>query len=409
MNETTRKNGPIREQEPVPTESDALAERMGRLEATNRELRDGLAQLREENTALKEKALSLAQANHHLATAKKRLQRLALYDTQTGLGNRDLFLRQLEHVMAIAERRSEEVALLEMDLDGFKTINDRLGHAAGDEVLREIGIRLREALRQADQKFRIGGDEFAVLLEPRAGAYDGAVIVAEQLAAKLIEPIEIRGHVCEIGISIGIAVFPQHGREANALLRRADAAMYEAKKTHRVVAGASDAGATTVLKRLEPELLQIIYVSTAVRPMSTGDLVSLLLKARIRNERMGITGMLLYREGRFIEVLEGEKANVERIFADIEQDGRHKSVDVLRSEPVPFRSFPNWSMGFEGFDSTSVPAFSGFLEQDARPDYFDEESVEAHAILLAFKNSALNDPVAKTPAADVSEMLHSQS
>jgi len=190
---------------------------------------------------------------HEAKKAKEQIQRLALYDTLTGLGNRNLFMRQIEHLIAIAERRNEEVALLEMDLDGFKDVNDRLGHAAGDEVLREFGVRLGRVLRKGDQKYRIGGDEFAVLLEPRIGAFDLAVVVAEKIAEHVAVPMQIKGHYCSIGVSIGIAVFPDHGREANALLRKADAAMYEAKKKHQVVAGASEHSATTVLERLRSE------------------------------------------------------------------------------------------------------------------------------------------------------------
>ena len=206
---------------------------------------------KEAETALAERNRELETANEQLEKTKKQLQRLALYDTLTGLGNRNLFMRQIEHLIAIAERKNEEVALLEMDLDGFKDVNDRLGHAAGDEVLREFSVRLNQVLRKADRKYRIGGDEFAVLLEPRFGAFDGANIVAEKIAERVAAPMQIKGHSCSIGVSIGIAVFPEHGREPIALLRKADAAMYEAKKNHLVVAGASEQGATTVLKRLE--------------------------------------------------------------------------------------------------------------------------------------------------------------
>ena len=149
-------------------------------------------------TARKEAEVALAQRNEELEEANKRLEHLALYDALTGLGNRNLFMQQLEHLIALAERRNEEVALLEMDLDGFKGVNDRLGHAAGDEVLREFGVRLGQALRKVDQKYRIGGDEFAVLLEPRIGAFEGAVKVAEQIAETVATPMEIKGHSCAI-------------------------------------------------------------------------------------------------------------------------------------------------------------------------------------------------------------------
>jgi diguanylate cyclase (GGDEF)-like protein len=373
-------------------EREALAARIAELIDANRRLTSTLSALRQANAELKKKTLDLTETNRQLDEEKNQLQRLALYDTLTGLGNRDLFLRQLEHLIAIADRREEEVALLALDLDGFKVINDRLGHAAGDEMLREIGVRMGLALRKADQKFRIGGDEFAVLLEPRTDAFAGARLVAEQMAERLVAPVQIRGHECSIGVSIGIAVFPQHGRESSALLRKADAAMYEAKKNELVVAGASDLGATTVLRSLHADVFHLIYVSTAVGPMSGDDLIRLLRQARTRNERLQLTGMLLYKNGRFMEVLEGTETNVRKAFADIEQDGRHKNLDVLRSERIALRNFPSWTMSFEEGDASSVPAFSGFLRQHGAPDYFDEGSVEAHAMLMAFKHAALTRP-----------------
>lgn len=192
-------------------------------------------------------------AELELVKRTKQLEHLALYDALTGLGNRNLFLTQLEHLIAIARRKKEEVALLAMDLDGFKEVNDRLGHAGGDAVLREFGARLGQALREADQKYRIGGDEFAVLLEPRSDSHNGALVAAEKIARHLAAPMEIKGYDCAIGVSIGVAVFPKHGEDPDTLLRKADAAMYEAKKTHQVVAGASDLDATTILKRLHLE------------------------------------------------------------------------------------------------------------------------------------------------------------
>ncbi len=213
-------------------------------------------------TSFKSENASYFVISHHNITERKlteiafieqskRLEVLALYDALTGLGNRNLFLKQLEHLIAIAKRKKEEVALLVMDLDGFKEVNDRLGHAAGDEVLRVFGTRLNLALREADQTYRIGGDEFAVLLDPRSDSLEGARIVAEKIAQEVTVPMTIKGHDCAIGVSIGVAVYPLHGEEPNTLVRKADAAMYEAKKTDQVVAAASEIDATVVLKGLQ--------------------------------------------------------------------------------------------------------------------------------------------------------------
>ncbi len=138
-------------------------------------------------------------------------------------------------------------------------------------------------------------------------------------------------------------------------------------------------------------LFHLIYVSTAVAPMSEEDLVSLLHQCRARNERHRITGMLLYRDGHFMQVLEGEEANVMRIFKDIEHDRRHKNVDVLRAEYIQNREFPNWTMGFHNIDEldpSTVPGFTRFLEHGFKSEYFSENSVEAHAMLLAFKENS---------------------
>ncbi len=124
--------------------------------------------------------------------------------------------------------------------------------------------------------------------------------------------------------------------------------------------------------------------------MSDEDLIYLLLQSRARNARNRITGMLLYRGGHFMQVLEGDEANVMKIFADIERDNRHKSVDVLRAEYIQYRDFPDWTMGFRNIDKidlSKVPGFTRFLERDFRSEYFSEDSVEAHAMLLAFKDT----------------------
>jgi len=122
--------------------------------------------------------------------------------------------------------------------------------------------------------------------------------------------------------------------------------------------------------------------------MNDDDLVSLLRQARARNDRHRITGMLLYKDGHFMQVLEGEEASVEKVFADILKDRRHKSVDKLRSEYIQYRNFPDWTMGFanvDNLDPSTVPGFSRYMERGFRSEFFAEDSVEAHAMLSAFK------------------------
>ena len=124
--------------------------------------------------------------------------------------------------------------------------------------------------------------------------------------------------------------------------------------------------------------------------MSDKDLLYLLEQSRARNERHGITGMLLYKNGHFMQVLEGDEADVMQVFADIERDKRHKNVDVLRTEYIQHRNFPDWTMGFRNIDKldlSTVPGFTRLLEHDFNSEFFSEDTVEAHAMLLAFKDS----------------------
>jgi len=138
-------------------------------------------------------------------------------------------------------------------------------------------------------------------------------------------------------------------------------------------------------------LFHLIYVSTAVSPRTLEDNALVLAQARRRNKRDDITGMLLYKNGYYMQVLEGDEEKVMDVFAVIKKDIRHHSVDVLRTEYIQHRDFPDWTMGFtdvDGFDGEDVPGFSRFLEHDFDSRYFAEDSVEAHAMLMAFKGSA---------------------
>ena len=157
---------------------------------------------------------------------KEQLHQQAFYDTITGLPNRALFLERVEEAM---DRVDDDLsaALLFLDLDDFKAINDSRGHAAGDELLAEVGKRIRECLRPGDTPARIGGDEFAVLLQLRTG--DSAERVAERLLEALARPFGLGGRETYIRGSVGIA-FASSARSADELLRNADVAMYSAKR-----------------------------------------------------------------------------------------------------------------------------------------------------------------------------------
>ncbi|TML92766.1 MAG: diguanylate cyclase [Actinobacteria bacterium] len=153
----------------------------------------------------------------------------ATHDLLTGLANRALFLDLLERALARVERRPWLVALLFLDFDGFKLVNDRFGHEAGDELLRVVAGRLRDALRPSDTVARFGGDEFAVLCEDLADE-DDACVLAERVGALIAEPVTIEGATVAVTASIGVALARGPGIDPGTLLRTADQAMYAAKE-----------------------------------------------------------------------------------------------------------------------------------------------------------------------------------
>jgi len=179
---------------------------------------------------------SLKVANVKLESANEELRRRAFQDPLTGLPNRMLFEDRLAHALQrharaaeqISERTLGKVAVLFVDLDGFKPVNDSMGHAAGDTVLNEAARRLREAARDADTVARIGGDEFVLLMEDVSSVADCASL-ARRLIAALTAPLEVAGRRVALSGSVGIAIYPDHG-DADKLLLNADAAMYTAKR-----------------------------------------------------------------------------------------------------------------------------------------------------------------------------------
>jgi diguanylate cyclase (GGDEF)-like protein/PAS domain S-box-containing protein len=161
---------------------------------------------------------------------ERKIKHLAHHDHLTGLPNRSLFLDQLEHAIKLAKRRQQKTAVLFLDLDGFKQINDTLGHDAGDELLKEVAIRLKTVIRESDVAARMGGDEFTFVLND-IGTHENAAAVAEKIIETLSEKFNLKGHESQIGGSIGIAIHPNDAVDHEALLRKADEAMYVAKKS----------------------------------------------------------------------------------------------------------------------------------------------------------------------------------
>jgi diguanylate cyclase (GGDEF)-like protein len=184
-----------------------------------------LTQLQELNRTLE---VRVEKRTRELGIANLELEHQALHDALTGLPNRLLIQDRLDQAIRVAERDGSCFAVIMMDLDRFKEINDNLGHNVGDHLLKEVGQRLRLAVRAGDTVGRLGGDEFAIIV-PRVDC-DRVMPVAHNLLHSLAPSFLLEGTNFSIGASLGIAVFPLHGRDSLTLLKRADVAMYVAKQ-----------------------------------------------------------------------------------------------------------------------------------------------------------------------------------
>jgi diguanylate cyclase (GGDEF)-like protein len=163
---------------------------------------------------------------------EERMRHVARHDGLTSLANRDVFLEHLRGAVEATRKSLQGFAVHYLDLDGFKAVNDRLGHAIGDQLLAVVANRMRAIARDADIVARIGGDEFA-MLQYRVSVAAGAVGLALRVLDGVMQPIDIEGHRLQVGISIGIALHPGHADDADGLLRNADKAMYAAKARGR--------------------------------------------------------------------------------------------------------------------------------------------------------------------------------
>jgi len=183
-------------------------------------------------SALESLERAVADRTTELEEAKARAQHLADHDALTGLPNRRLLEDRLTQALAMSQRNREHTAVMFVDLDRFKTINDSLGHAVGDVLLKEVSRRLVEQLRTGDTICRIGGDEFVLVL-PQIKRTSDAAQVAQKVIEQLSLPLMVEERELVVTPSVGIAVFPDDGRDAETLIRNADAAMYHAKEAGR--------------------------------------------------------------------------------------------------------------------------------------------------------------------------------
>ncbi len=239
--------------------------------------------------------------------AGKQVEHLAYHDTLTGLPNRQLFLDRLHQAVAQAGRHGHRLAVCFLDLDRFKVVNDSLGHAAGDDLLRAVARRVNDVLRSEDTLARIGGDEFTVLA-PNMNRPDDAAAVARKLRDAIRRPLIIEGHELFVTPSIGVAVFPEDGTDAHTLLKNADTAMYRAKERGRdtveLYAPAMNARAAERLA-LEVDLRRALTAGELevhyqpVTTTATGQVIGVEALARWRHPRHG-----LLRSGEFLPIAE---------------------------------------------------------------------------------------------------------
>ena len=174
--------------------------------------------------------LSLAEDVTSRMDAEEQLRQAAVHDALTGLPNRNSLAARLEHAILRVNRSGDRLALLFIDLDRFKKVNDTLGHAAGDEVLRQAAARIRACVREVDTVARLGGDEFVVLLEADVRP-DTPGIIGERIRNAFQSPFDWKTTEVRCGASVGVSLYPDHARDSAALLASADEAMYREKSS----------------------------------------------------------------------------------------------------------------------------------------------------------------------------------
>lgn len=157
-----------------------------------------------------------------------RPMQMAYHDPMTGLPNRQLFNDRLQHALEVAKREQRSFAVVFLDLDNFKPINDHFGHRIGDVVLKLAAVRIESGIRESDTVARIGGDEFAILLNNAENTADAEQVI-RKISDALSRPFEVRGHILELGVSAGIAFYPADGVSGMELIDAADDAMYRNK------------------------------------------------------------------------------------------------------------------------------------------------------------------------------------
>ncbi len=216
---------------PINTAPQRLQHRPARVE----ELERALASCQQEAISAQQQIVLLTETNARLSELVVRrehevanVRHFAYHDELTGLPNRALLLDRLDQALVRAKRQHKQLALLLLDLDGFKDVNDRLGHVAGDKLLQRVSERLLSCIRGSDTACRYGGDEFVVLL-PEVDDQQRALVVAGEIHARLAKPYMVDDYSIAVTASIGVAVYPHDGLSQDDLIKQADVAMYLAK------------------------------------------------------------------------------------------------------------------------------------------------------------------------------------
>ncbi len=232
------------------------------IDITSIKLAEAKAAEEKEQTYRKHLA-ALKKAQEATEAAHKLAESMARHDALTGLPNRRVFTEVLEALLERARHDSSDFAVMIVDLDRFKPVNDALGHAAGDDVLREVAARIRAVSSESDTVARLGGDEFGIVVDCAASKSpaDDAAALASRIIAALTQPIVIGDHSIEVGASVGISVCPDDGTDSDTVLRAADLAMYRAKEQGRGVYHIFSKGMEEALKervQLEKDVRQAV-------------------------------------------------------------------------------------------------------------------------------------------------------
>jgi diguanylate cyclase (GGDEF)-like protein len=249
------------------------------------------AQLVEANEQLMLAALANLEKADTSAAALHEAEQMATLDALTGLPNRHTLLDRFAQAVAQSRRRGNLIALLFVDLDNFKPLNDRHGHAFGDRVLRLVAERLATAVREGDTVSRHGGDEFLILLADIRQPAD-AHAVAAKLSAALTEPAALDGQDLQLSASVGVAIYPEHGENLDALAAFADAAMYKAKRSRRGAYEAAQRGPGARADRLDPGVAAAAAAAAAAAPADQApEALRRLADLREANERLVLAAL----------------------------------------------------------------------------------------------------------------------